>query len=152
LFRDGRLAEVGSPEDLYRNPRSAFAATFIGSPPMNLLRVDVLREDGEAALLFPGGKLPLPPQSEHLLTRLTGRHALLGIRPEHIKLSAPGDVGTLSGRVGTVEPLGREVLYRVSTLWGELFVLEAEMRYRVDDNVNLFLDSAHLHLFEPEPA
>jgi multiple sugar transport system ATP-binding protein len=152
VFKDGRLAEVGSPEELYRHPRSAFAATFIGSPPMNLLRVEVLREDGGAALVFPGGRLPLPPQSEHLLTRLTGRHALLGIRPEHIKLSAPGDAGTLSGRVGTVEPLGREVLYRVSTLLGELFVLEGEMRYGVDDNVHLFLDSAHFHLFEPEPA
>jgi multiple sugar transport system ATP-binding protein len=152
LFRDGRLVEVGSPEELYRHPRSPFAATFIGSPPMNLLPVKVVREDGGAALIFPGGRLALPPQREHLLRRLTGTHALLGIRPEHIKLSPPGDVGALSGRVGTVEPLGREVLYRVSTTWGELFVLDAEMRYGVDDNVRLLLDSAHLHLFEPDPA
>jgi multiple sugar transport system ATP-binding protein len=152
LFRDGRLVEVGSPEELYRHPRSAFAATFIGSPPMNLLSVEVLREHGGAALIFPGGRLPLPPQSEHLLTRLTGRRALLGIRPENIKLSPPGDAGALSGLVVTVEHLGREVLYRVSTMWGELFVLEEALRYGVDDNVQLFLDPTQLHLFEPKPA
>jgi multiple sugar transport system ATP-binding protein len=152
LFRDGRLVEVGSPEQLYRHPRSAFAAIFIGSPPMNLLPVEVVREEGGAALLFPGGRLPLLPQSEHLLTRLTGRHALLGIRPEHIKLSPPRGLGALSGRVGTVEPLGREVLYRVNTPWGELLVLEAETYHGVDDNVRLLLDSANFHLFEPESA
>jgi multiple sugar transport system ATP-binding protein len=152
LFRDGRLVEVGSPDELYRNPQSAFAATFIGSVPMNLLPVEVLREGGGPVLIFPGGRLALPPQREHLLSRLTGRHALLGIRPEHIKLSAPGHPGTLSGRVVTAEPLGREVLYRVSTMWGELLVLAEEMRHGMDDNVHLSLDFAHLHLFEPEPA
>ncbi|MGE5310968.1 MAG: ABC transporter ATP-binding protein [Nitrospirota bacterium] len=152
LFRDGRLEQVGSPEELYRHPQTAFAATFIGSPPMNLLPVEVVWEEGAAALIFPGGRLALPPQREHLLTRLTGRYALLGIRPENIKLSPPGDAGALLGRVVTVEHLGREVLYRVSTMWGELFALEEELRYGVDDNVQLFLDPTQLHLFEPEPA
>jgi multiple sugar transport system ATP-binding protein len=151
LFREGRLIQVATPEELYRHPRTAFAATFIGSPPMNLLPVEVLREHGRAALLSAGGRLTLPPGAEHLLTRLTGRHALLGIRPEHVKLSPTEEAGTLSGRVGTVEPLGREVLYRVSTLWGELYVLEAERHYGLDDKVQLFLDPARLHLFEPEP-
>jgi multiple sugar transport system ATP-binding protein len=152
LFKDGRLVQVDAPDELYRHPRTAFAATFIGSPPMNLLPVEVLREDGSAVLLFSGGRLALPPEGERLLTRLTGRHALLGIRPEHIKLSATADAGTLSGQVGTVEPLGREVLYRVTTLWGDLFVLEAETCYVVDDNVHLVMDPAHFHFFEPERA
>jgi multiple sugar transport system ATP-binding protein len=152
LFKDGRLVQVDSPDELYRHPRTAFAATFIGSPPMNLLPVEVLRENGSAVLLFSGGRLALPPEGERLLASLTGRRALLGIRPEHIKLSVTGNAGTLSGRVDTVEPLGREVLYRVTTLWGELFVLDVETCYGVDDNVHLFMDPAHFHLFEPEPA
>lgn len=150
LFRGGRLVQVGSPEELYPRPGTAFAAAFIGSPPMNLLPVEVLQEDGRVTLLLHGGRLTLPPEGEHLLERLTSRHALLGIRPEHVRLVATGDASALSGRVVNVELLGREVLYRLSAPWRELYVLEAERHHRVDEEVRLFLDPAQLHLFEPE--
>jgi len=39
LLRAGRIEQVGSPEDLYARPATAFTAGFIGAPPMNLLRL-----------------------------------------------------------------------------------------------------------------
>jgi sn-glycerol 3-phosphate transport system ATP-binding protein len=38
LLRNGRIEQVGSPEDLYARPATAFTASFIGAPPMNLMR------------------------------------------------------------------------------------------------------------------
>src|SRR6476619_1936812 len=38
LLRAGRIEQVGTPEDLYARPATAFTASFIGAPPMNLLR------------------------------------------------------------------------------------------------------------------
>ncbi|MGZ5041190.1 MAG: ABC transporter ATP-binding protein [Usitatibacter sp.] len=40
LLRNGRIEQVGTPEDLYARPASAFTASFIGAPPMNLMRLD----------------------------------------------------------------------------------------------------------------
>ena len=40
LLRDGRIEQVGSPEELYARPATAFTASFIGAPPMNLMRLD----------------------------------------------------------------------------------------------------------------
>ena len=40
LLRDGRIEQVGSPEELYARPATAFTASFIGAPPMNLLRLN----------------------------------------------------------------------------------------------------------------
>jgi len=40
LLKDGRIEQVGSPEELYARPATAFTASFIGSPPMNLLRLN----------------------------------------------------------------------------------------------------------------
>jgi hypothetical protein len=73
---------------------------------MNLLPVEVLQEDGRVTLLLHGGRLTLPPEGEHLLERLTSRHALLGFRPEHVRQVAPGCLCALVGVVH-VELLGR---------------------------------------------
>ena len=82
VMNAGRMEQFGTPEEVYHQPASTFVASFIGSPPMNLLRH------------APGGKA----------------NTLLGIRPEHLDVapdtSAPGwDV-----QVETVELLGAERL------------------------------------------
>ena len=40
LLRGGRIEQVGSPEDLYARPATAFTASFIGAPPMNLMKLN----------------------------------------------------------------------------------------------------------------
>ena len=40
LLRGGRIEQAGSPEELYANPATAFAASFIGAPPMNLMKMN----------------------------------------------------------------------------------------------------------------
>ena len=49
VLRDGALQQVGTPDDVYRRPANRFVATFIGSPPMNILPATI---DGARA---PGG-------------------------------------------------------------------------------------------------
>ncbi|MFA5120931.1 ABC transporter ATP-binding protein [Zavarzinia sp.] len=81
LMRDGRIEQAGAPADLYARPATAFAAGFIGSPPM---------------VLLPGELLAGAPEN-----------SLLGIRAEDIRLLPPGD-GLLQGRVVANEFLGAE--------------------------------------------
>jgi sn-glycerol 3-phosphate transport system ATP-binding protein len=83
LMNGGRIEQAGSPEDLYERPASVFAARFIGTPPMNIL--DLARHEGGMAL----------PGSARLLTGLTSGELQLGIRPEHIQLSADGEPATV---------------------------------------------------------
>jgi len=45
VMRDGRLIQVGSPEELFRRPANAFVAGFLGRPPMNLLQATVVRKE-----------------------------------------------------------------------------------------------------------
>jgi sn-glycerol 3-phosphate transport system ATP-binding protein len=98
LLQDGRIVQVGPPHELYEYPATDFSARFIGSPPMNLLRIDLI-EDREA-LLAAGGD---PPFSE------VSRGWSLGIRPEEINLSERG----LPVRVGAVDFLGAETVIRL---------------------------------------
>jgi ABC-type sugar transport system ATPase subunit len=75
----GRLQQVGTPQEVYDRPATAFVAQFIGTPPMNLLAPGTLGTSG----------------------------VRMGIRPEHLKLSADGP---LRAEVRQVEHLGHEVL------------------------------------------
>jgi multiple sugar transport system ATP-binding protein len=101
VMRDGELQQVGTPAEVYGSPVNLFTATFIGSPPMNLFRATVGREDGRCVLFSGDLRLTLDrddcPEGE----------VVAGVRPERIDLSPPGGAGTgIDARVELVEVLG----------------------------------------------
>jgi multiple sugar transport system ATP-binding protein len=81
----GELQQVGTPEELYTNPRNLFVAGFIGSPAMNLVPAPVLN----------GG----------------GADRIAGFRPEHVRpVGHGGDGYRFDARIEVVEYLGDELL------------------------------------------
>ena len=57
LLRQGRVEQIGQPHELYEHPQTTFAAQFLGSPPMNLLRIGLIAER-EALAAACGGTRP----------------------------------------------------------------------------------------------
>ena len=96
LLNAGKLEQVATPREIYERPQSIFAASFFGSPPMNLMDVEQDGAGGTAGSL----RLSAVPEAET---------PVLGIRPEHIRLEsgAEGDIEG-SARVTAVELLGGE--------------------------------------------
>ncbi len=94
---DGRLQQLGAPQDVYDRPANVFVAGFIGSPPMNLLRGHV--RDGRAT----AGDLVVPCPG------VPDKDVLLGVRPECLRLAHNG-MPSLGFEVAVVEPLGDEVI------------------------------------------
>ena len=101
VLRAGVVEQIGAPMDLYDRPANLFVATFIGSPSMNLLEGAV--EDG-ALRLFPDYAAPLPdgvaPDA-----RMT-----LGLRPDHLAVTAEGAPGAFPARLETFEATGAETM------------------------------------------
>ncbi|MGA1304569.1 MAG: ABC transporter ATP-binding protein [Cyanobium sp.] len=106
VLYQGRLQQLGTPLELYRQPANLFVAQFIGSPPMNLLPVEVV---GPGLLLVAGKKFPLPPSLEPLVASRQGEMLTGGLRPEHLRL-APSANRNLPAEVSHVEALGNEQL------------------------------------------
>ncbi|WP_295533105.1 ABC transporter ATP-binding protein [uncultured Thioclava sp.] len=92
----GKIAQVGSPRELYERPANLFVAQFIGSPKMNVMPCSASASGGGYSLEGGRGGDSAPPSATQL-----------GIRPEHITLVAPGD-GQCDGRVDVVEFLGAD--------------------------------------------
>lgn len=109
----GRLLQVGTPLEIYRRPRNTFVATFIGSPPMNLLRCRF--QPAEAVLVLEDGQALALGERGEALRRVfrEGERLWLGVRPEHLALAEGPGPTHLSARVYAVEPLGVETLITV---------------------------------------
>ncbi|MFI6784874.1 ABC transporter ATP-binding protein [Micromonospora sp. NPDC050276] len=104
ILNKGRVEQIGTPLEVYDRPASLFCAAFIGSPPMNLIEVEVA--DGK--LHGQGGLVLTPPPG---LPR--DRSLVAGVRPEALEVTAPGAEGSIPARVVSVEWLGDEIIYVV---------------------------------------
>jgi multiple sugar transport system ATP-binding protein len=103
VLYDGNLQQLDTPQRIYTHPANQFVAGFIGSPQMNLIMVPC--QDGYAIL--DEIKIPLPEGARG------HAKAVLGIRPEHIRLSQPEDIDSMVGTIYLVENLGMHNLLSV---------------------------------------
>ena len=97
VMSDGRIQQLGAPQDVYDRPANVFVAGFIGSPPMNLLRGRV--RSGQAT----AGDLVVPAPG------VPDSDVFVGVRPEALHPAVNG-MPSLGFEVAVVEPLGDEVI------------------------------------------
>jgi multiple sugar transport system ATP-binding protein len=147
VLNGGRLQQLGTPMQLYQWPSNLFVAQFIGSPPMNLLPVEVC---APGQLLVAGRKLVLEGPLEALSAALVGQQLTGGLRPEHLRL-APATNRNLAAEVSHSEALGNEQLVTCRLLEGSQLVL---VRTGPDEilapgqSVHLEVDPAGWRLFD----
>jgi iron(III) transport system ATP-binding protein len=121
VMRQGRIAQMGTPTQLYDEPADAFVADFMGEA--NVIDGEVLEAPGGAGRVRVGGVV-----LEASLSARPGGAARLAVRPEAIALSAgpPSSTGAAGGLPGTVRHaafLGQTREYEVETSCGTLFVV-----------------------------
>ena len=147
VMNHGQLQAFATPDDLYERPDTKFIASFVGNPPMNLLDVELVQDNGDLQLRSEALQLTLPP--EYSESAATHRGALtFGIRPEDITLA---DQAGISGEILVVEPLGRDDLLDVIVGVQHFFVLaDPKLKSRAGDRVHLSLDMTRAHFFDPQ--
>jgi glycerol transport system ATP-binding protein len=101
LMNEGAVVQVGTPQELFENPRHTFVGYFIGSPGMNLVPCAI---DGDAAVID-GQRIPLAQAIAAKAQASTGRLEM-GIRPEFVRVAPAGTTGAVLVTVAVVEDLG----------------------------------------------
>jgi multiple sugar transport system ATP-binding protein len=149
VMNDGRIQQVDPPQALYDYPNNRFVAEFIGSPAMNLVRVDVVSRDDGVHAVHDGFDLRLPEADG--LDRSSGGEAFFGVRPEDVSLAAnlPAGAPTFEVDVAVTEPLGESLLMHCTAGDDEIQV-KAEPRTRIEpgDTIKVGVDEERLHLFD----
>jgi ABC-type sugar transport system ATPase subunit len=146
----GRLRQVGTPQQVYERPADVFVAGFIGSPPMNLFPARI-QGDGQA---FVGGQRVSLGGFAGTARARAGTDALtIGVRPEALRLAAPGGDGVLTAATCHVEQLGHETLIHVRAGDVPLVVRAGGMHaHPADERVGIALDPAQLYFFDATGA
>jgi len=150
ILRSGVIEQIGTPEEVYRQPQNAFVAAFVGEPPMSFLDTEPIQEEGHLYLRPQGTVLQLPvsPQLAQSLDGDTTRYRL-GVRASEITVSSQQDEEHQTpGEVYVVEHLGYCNVVSVKVGDGLLRALVgSNVRPSPKENVWLSLDCDHVHLF-----
>jgi ABC-type sugar transport system ATPase subunit len=147
VFNKGAIEQVGTPRELYEQPRNTFVAGFIGSPKMNILAA---RTTGGGALW----RAMLSPACQVVLPGFTpaaaGGAIQLGIRPEHLTLAASADGAP--GTAAATEYLGNDMYAYIALdgVPGEPLVMRLDPGAGIaaGDTVHVGFPPQHLHLFD----
>jgi multiple sugar transport system ATP-binding protein len=106
ILYDGKFQQIGTPSDVYNKPANQFVAGFIGSPSMNFFEAKF--ESNE--LIFGTHKFPISDDIENKLKEGRATDVILGIRPEHIKVSPTKFDNSYEVKLTVVEFLGAETI------------------------------------------
>ncbi|WP_026789879.1 ABC transporter ATP-binding protein [Pleomorphomonas oryzae] len=144
VLRAGVIEQQGRPLDLYDKPANKFVAGFIGSPAMNFLPATVV-EGGSVTVDLGNGpfSLTIPVAAP------VGAKVLIGIRPEHLTLTASGE-GRFDAVVSFAESTGSTTFVTTATT-PELMVVETGRRLvATGDRAGLAFSDASVHVFDAE--
>ncbi|MFB9887969.1 ABC transporter ATP-binding protein [Balneatrix alpica] len=149
ILNQGQIEQCGSPLELYQRPANRFVAEFIGTPKMNLLDVEAVEHQGTQLRLRAGQCEWL--QASHSLPEQLNPGWQLGIRPEHLQLTAAGQ-GNLQGQVELIEHLGSEAYCHIQLDSGQRLVAKAQARHGLSDGqaIGLAFEQDALIAFNPE--
>jgi multiple sugar transport system ATP-binding protein len=156
VMNQGRIEQVGPPQELYHRPTTRFVAGFIGSPAMNFIPCQI--EGAASALvakLGDGATLAIPADRTQRYTPFKGKSMLLGIRPEHLPEYVDGsgpNVARLDVAVDVVEPMGMETMVHFCIAGGEELCARVMPDTKAEPGMILPLgaDMSQMHLIEPE--
>jgi multiple sugar transport system ATP-binding protein len=151
VMKDGRVQQLGTPEDIYERPENLYVAGFIGSPTMNFLPATLRNEGGTWAVDLASGagstKMRLGTVTD---TAWADREVIVGLRPEHWREAAAGEEGALPVAIDLIEPTGADT-YGFANVNGKRVTLRLPpKRLRAaGETMRLVADGAAACLFDP---
>jgi len=135
VMDEGKISQIGSPRDLYEQPKSLFVANFIGDT--NILPCNVSGNSKKEKVLTIG-KLKI--KKTDAIAQNGPASAL--IRPEHIKLTSKATTSAMAGTIEKATYIGSKVEYNIATPIGPVFVVSLSDQQEFSVGENIFLKFA----------
>jgi len=151
VMKEGFVQQVGTPLELYRKPANRFVASFIGSPSMNFITVDVTAQADHFLLTCQGWQFRLPTTRFPDLGSHVGRSVCIGMRPQHIRLGPPVNANQIAfkGTLLVTEQLGDEQLLAIRLGDSEIRIagVDPDLTLPAGSEIEAAVATENLHLF-----
>jgi ABC-type sugar transport system ATPase subunit len=135
VMRNGLIQQIGPPDEVYRRPANRFVASFVGSPPMNILDGRIETADGQRRFF---GPIPVDIPGLAGLSIDDGP-AAIGIRSEELVLSSEASAGSFPAVIELVEPVGADIFLTANVAGGAIVTIRVDADTKVDEG-----DSVHI--------
>jgi multiple sugar transport system ATP-binding protein len=150
VMSDGVIQQIGTPDEIYEQPRNMFVASFLGNPPINYLHGTVEAANGTTVFRHGEVRIALPAAAAAGASGSIGREIVLGIRPEDV--CPPGqrpDAPTVTGTVESVLPVGSDRFLGLKVEEQSMFVrVDKQSQHREGETLTLAVVPERLHLFD----
>jgi multiple sugar transport system ATP-binding protein len=153
VMRGGYIQQIGAPIDIYNHPANLFVASFIGSPPMNLM--DCKIRNGKLDF-GKGVVVPVPKAFAKKVESLEGKEVVFGIRPEDVHggiefFEKEFPEATFPATIKVAELLGHEYILHSDFAGNNLIAkvpAQENRLYRIGDVVKISMNLNKMHLFD----
>ena len=148
IMKDGFIQQVGTPIEVFDMPKNLFVAEFIGAPKMNTFRSKLSYEGGHHYVTAFGVKLLVDGNKAEMLKarNIGGGDIVLGVRPEHVKLTNKNNPGAIPCKIDVNEMMGGELHLHVSTTSGDRLIVRVPTVSLTDGIRNALVAGATIYV------
>ncbi|MFW9988930.1 MAG: ABC transporter ATP-binding protein [Candidatus Odinarchaeota archaeon] len=148
ILNDGVLEQVGTPEEIYENPKNLFVAGFIGNPPINIIEGSLVKREGKVIVESDFFSYQLANGNE-IIEKTKSLKIQLGIRPEDIVITKENKDNGIQADVEVIEPLGRENIFHLKVNGNPLIAVSIINRdLNIGEKVWISFDTNRIHIFD----
>lgn len=152
IMRDGYIQQIGTPQEVFNNPRNLFVAGFIGTPQMNLFDARLVKEQDRYFVELGGIRVELDGEKRERLAAkgVESQDIILGVRPEHTQLVESG----VAAKVDVSEMMGSSVHLHVTAEGKDVIIIvpttDMKGHYSMGDTVHFSFNGSMAHVFSKE--
>ena len=136
IMKDGFIQQVGTPTEVFDMPLNLFVAEFIGAPKMNTFATELAYEGGKYYVKPYGAKIEVTGKKAAMLAdkKVASGDIILGVRPEHFKLTDANDPAAIACKITVNEMMGSELHLHALTANGDKLIVRSPT-VSLDDEV-----------------
>ena len=153
VMKDGLIQQVDTPLNIYDSPINIFVAGFIGTPPMNFFKGDLVQKEGKNVFRTETMDIPLPDEWREKIGAQLNQPVVFGIRPEDIgseRAESNPNSPRVKSKIEVMEPMGAETYLYLDTGSSSSCIarVDAHREAEVGDELLLALHMPKAHLFD----
>ena len=161
IMKDGFIQQVGTPAEVFDMPANLFVAEFIGAPKMNTFTTELACEGGQYYVKPYGARIEISGKKAAMLSekKIGSGKIILGVRPEHFKLTDANDPAAVACKITVNEMMGSELHLHAVTENGDRLIvriptvsLDDEVRHGMVYGQTIFVtfEGKVMHFFDRE--
>ena len=148
VMNDGKVEQIGTPIEIYNNPKTKFVAGFVGSPPMNFLNGKIITEENINKFQIDKTNHIINLESQDLQKQFSNLNNIetIAIRPQHVSITDENNYD-LDLEIFGIENLGKELIIICEYNNDKIRIITENTKFKINDKIKIKIDKSKILYF-----